>query len=153
MAHGSKKSRSRKRLRTVYGRTATGMFLTLFLLGTFLLQQNTKSILADSSEQVRASHRLKLLRGPDSTLIPKSRFTAKGMVEAPRPPIKRVGIYQGGSETLMECGQDCVQGYLICTQEGTFISPVNDCCAKCCWEAFPGICSDQNCCGDELPIQ
>ncbi len=129
-------------------RLAIGLSLIAFLFASLLLPQVGRRVLAASPERVQnTDKRAKCIQQMRADRIRRSVLAASASYIAPPSAPVRVTptrFVQGGGNT-MQCGGDCPDNYLVCTQAGTFIQG-SGCCAVCCYTAFPSVCSSQNCC-------
>ena len=141
-----------------YGRLTFAVFLLLFFFGPLFLQQNAiqakeASVKADKAKSLK---RKKCRDQLSMASFQRRLMTAKVRAIAPPPaPVRRVGFAQvpGGDKYRFECdGEDCVSGTLRCKKLDSHIMG-SGCCARCCWDSYPNICSQPTCCGDEPEIQ
>jgi hypothetical protein len=83
-------------------------------------------------------------RKPARTLL-----TADGTMLRPSTPVRMnaAGEIVSLEDDRMQCsGEGCASQQLLCTDQGAKISAQNGCCAKCCWESHPDVCSEETCC-------
>jgi hypothetical protein len=76
-------------------------------------------------------------------------INADGTIARPSPPVRlnAKGEAISMEDNRMQCsGEGCYQQQLYCPDAGSKVSAESGCCAKCCWESHPDVCSGEECC-------